>query len=211
MAATRNSSALQYAGALAFIAGVIILMGIITAEATYPGYSTSQNEISDLGATRPPNSIIVQPAASIFNTTMVVSGLMILAAAYFVHRGYRDLLVTVLIGLLGIGAIGVGIFPGNTGVPHALSAQITFIAGGLSAIAAYRVERAPFRYISVVLGLIALVTLFLAYILGEGHPLIFLGLGGVERWVAYPIVLWITGFGGYLMGDAAGIGTLSRA
>ncbi|MEG4294050.1 hypothetical protein Q5692_35110 [Microcoleus sp. C2C3] len=27
----------------------------------------------------------------------------------------------------------------------------------------------------------------------------FIGLGGTERWLVYPIVLWITGLGGYLM------------
>jgi fumarate reductase subunit D len=26
------------------------------------------------------------------------------------------------------------------------------------------------------------------------------GRGGVERFVAYPVLLWIIGFGGYLMG-----------
>ncbi|MGZ4911320.1 MAG: hypothetical protein ACXV5N_13655 [Halobacteriota archaeon] len=44
--------------ALLLIAGIVAIMGIITAEATYPGYSTAKNDISDLGATRPPNSII---------------------------------------------------------------------------------------------------------------------------------------------------------
>jgi hypothetical protein len=39
----------------------------------------------------------------------------------------------------------------------------------------------------------------LSYVLvGEGTPLMPLGIGGVERWVAYPIVIWVTGFGGYL-------------
>lgn len=37
-------------------------------------------------------------------------------------------------------------------------------------------------------------------ILGEANPLLFLGLGGIERWVVYPILLWMTGFGGYLLG-----------
>jgi hypothetical protein len=27
-----------------------------------------------------------------------------------------------------------------------------------------------------------------------------MGMGGVERWVAYPVVLWVLGMGGYLMG-----------
>jgi hypothetical protein len=25
-------------------------------------------------------------------------------------------------------------------------------------------------------------------------------MGGVERWVAYPVVLWVIGMGGYLLG-----------
>jgi hypothetical membrane protein len=64
------------AGALLLIAGIVAIMGIITAEATYPGYSTAKNHISDLGATRPPNSIIKQPAATIFSATLVVVGLL---------------------------------------------------------------------------------------------------------------------------------------
>ncbi len=27
-----------------------------------------------------------------------------------------------------------------------------------------------------------------------------MGSGGVERWVVYPLLLWLTGFGGYLLG-----------
>jgi len=40
------------AGASLFIVGVVTIMGIITAEATYPDYSTHTNDVSDLGATR---------------------------------------------------------------------------------------------------------------------------------------------------------------
>jgi hypothetical protein len=29
-----------------------------------------------------------------------------------------------------------------------------------------------------------------------------LGIGGLERWIAYPILLWVTGFGGYLIGHS---------
>src|SRR2546423_8973351 len=76
-------------GALLFVAGAAILMGIITAEALYPaGYSTSRNDISDLGATRPPHSVIVQPSATIFDTTMILTGLLIIVAAYCMHRAF---------------------------------------------------------------------------------------------------------------------------
>ncbi len=70
-----------------FAAGVIAFMGIITAEALYPsGYSTSQNEISDLGATEPPDSVIEQPSATIFNTTMIVCGVLVLAASVWIRN-----------------------------------------------------------------------------------------------------------------------------
>jgi hypothetical protein len=41
-------------GALLLAAGVVALMGIITAETFRPGYSTREEAISDLGASPPP-------------------------------------------------------------------------------------------------------------------------------------------------------------
>jgi hypothetical protein len=41
-------------------------------------------------------------------------------------------------------------------------------------------------------------------LLGDASPTTFLGIGGVERWIVYPVVLWITAFGGYLSGRADG-------
>lgn len=190
-------------GALLFVAGSMILMGIITAEALYPAaYGTGQNEISDLGATRPPNSVILQPSAAIFDSTMIVTGTMIVCGAYFVHRAFSTAAVTVPLALLGIGALGVGIFPGNYAVIHPIFAMLTFVSGGAAAILACKVETAPLSYISVLLGGISLLSLLLAVILGEGGLLGVLGAGGVERWVAYPVVLWLVGFGGYLMGHS---------
>jgi hypothetical membrane protein len=201
--ADKSYSRMQYqniAGALLFIVGVLAFLGIITAEALYPGYSTSQNQISDLGATQPPNSIIMQPSATIFDTTMIISGLLIIAAAYCIHLAFRSRAVTVSLALFGIGVLGVGIFPGNYGDLHAIFALLTFVAGGLSAIVAYKVETSPFRYFSAVLGAISLLNLFLYFVLGESSPFVAFGLGGLERWIVYPILLWVTGFGGYLMG-----------
>ena len=56
---------IQLSGLLYLLAGAIVLMGIITAEAFYPsGYSTFKNEISDLGATRQPNSVSFEPSST---------------------------------------------------------------------------------------------------------------------------------------------------
>lgn len=188
------------AGALLFAAGVLAFMGIITAETLYPGYSTSQNTISDLGATLPPDSIIVEPSATIFNTTMVVSGLLIIAAAYCIQSAFRKRAFAALLGLFGTGVLGVGVFDGSYGDIHAIFALLTFLAGGLSAVASYGMQRAPLNYFSAALGGISLLDLILYYIMLDASPFAVLGIGGLERWIAYPILLWIVGFGGYLMG-----------
>ena len=186
----------QIAGSLLFLAGVIAIMGIITAEIFYPsGYSTSNSEISDLGATRPPNSIIVQPSAVIFNSTMIITGIMTLIGAYCVFLIYRKLIFNIPFGIFGLGVLGVGIFPGNVELLHPLSALITFIFGGIAAITSSKVLDSPFRYVSICLGVVALFFLFSA-----GFFIPLLGGGGTERWVAYPIVMWLVGFGGYLLG-----------
>ena len=196
-----NKFNLTLAGLLFFLAGSIILMGIITGETFYPEeltYTTADSMISDLGATEPPNSIITQPSATIFNLTMIISGILILVGTYFLFRSFNDRAAAILVGLLGLGALGVGVFPGNINPQHPLFAMTTFISGGLSAIYSYRLIKSPFKYMAVILGLIAIFFLFTANMF---MPV--MGGGGVERWVAYPVILWIIGFGGYLMGSGA--------
>jgi hypothetical membrane protein len=196
---------LRIGGALLGLAGTTILMGIITAEALYPGaFSTSGNEISDLGGTRPPDSVVLQPSAAIFDLSMAAIGILIMSASRFVHGALGRRSVTIPISVLGFGALGVGLFPGNTGTPHALFAMTTFIAGGVAAVSAGRVATGPFRLLSVLLGATALVTLGLYVLLGDASPMARLGIGGVERWIVYPIVLWVVAFGGYLSGRAEG-------
>ena len=199
------------AGALLFLAGAVILMGIITAEALYPAtYSTAGNTVSDLGGTRPSEGgVVLQPSATVFDATMVLSGVMIVAAAYGLHRAFGRRALTIPTALLGLGVFGVGIFPGNTGL-HPIFALLAFVAGGVAAILSYSVSASPLRYIVAALGTIALLMLVLGILgapqpdgmglLGNRGPIAALGAGGVERWVAYPVVLWLTAFGGYLMG-----------
>jgi hypothetical membrane protein len=203
MARLGRGRSVPFAGALLFTSGIVSFMGIITAEALYPaGYSTGQSEISDLGATPPPDSVIHQPSAAIFNSVMIAAGILSIVAAYFLYRGFKRKLPAILIALFGVGVLGVGIFPGNHGNVHALFALLAFIAGGLAAVTAYVVESSPFRYFSVLLGLVGLVSLILYMVLGDANPMARLGDGGIERWVAYPVVLWVIGFGGHLMARA---------
>jgi hypothetical membrane protein len=186
-----------YAGLLLFVSGSIILMGIITAEAFYPsGYTTANSEISDLGATVRPNSVSYQPSATIFNYTMMLAGLMTAIAALLQHRWYKKHLFTIPLLLLGIGMLGVGFFPGNRDPYHGIFALLTFNMGGLMAIASFKIVSAPFSYIGIVFGLITIITLYTASFF---IPII--GDGGTERWVAYPVVLWLMGLGGYMLNE----------
>jgi hypothetical membrane protein len=188
------------AGILYSSAGFVLLMGIITAETKYPvfrHYSTRQ-EISDLGGTRPPHGLVTQPSAMIFDTIMLITGVLLLAGAFVLWRLYRNRILTVVSTLFGAGAFLVGIFPGNT-TPHPYVALIAFVFAPLTAIAAFRVTSAPFRYLSVSVGLLSLVAAIAGYLGDNSYFVKLIGTGGTERWQVFPIILWLACYGGYLL------------
>lgn len=184
----------RIAGVLLFIGAVQFILGMHLSEFLYPGYSVSENYISDLGATCRATCIVHQPSALIFNTAVVLFGVLVVTSSYFIWRAFQSYLIPLLFFLSGIGAVGVGLFPETAGVLHVIVSFMTFFFGGLSVIAAYRLVKAPFSYFSI-LGMISLTALAL-FIFD-----IFLGLGpgGMERMIAYPLLLWVIGFGGHFM------------
>ena len=147
----------------------------------------------------------------IFDLSMAAIGILVMAGSWFVHRAFGRRSVTVPMTVLGIGALGVGIFPGNTGTPHAIFAMVTFVAGGVAAVSAARVTTAPFRLISYLLGTVSLLTLTSYILLGDSSPMAAIGIGGIERWIVYPVILWVIAFGGYLSGRADGATTAGPA
>lgn len=185
----------KVAGALIFVASTQFIVALIMAEAFYPNYSVAQNYISDLGATCRATCTVVQPTATIFNSSVTLLGLLTLVSSYFMQRGLRSRVITSLVVMTGIGATGVGVFPETAGVIHDVVSLITFVFAGLSAIASCKLQKAPLSYLSVLLGLITLsaLTLFVSEI--------FLGLGpgGMERMIVYPALIWAVGFGACLM------------
>jgi hypothetical membrane protein len=188
------------AGILYSSAGFVLLMGIITAETKYPVFRhyTTRQEISDLGGTRPPHGLVTQPSAVIFDTTMLIAGVLLLAGAFALWRLYQNRVLTVVSTLFGAGALGVGIFPGNT-TPHPFVAMIAFVFSALTAIAVFRVTSAPFRFMSLSVGLLSLVAL-IAGELGDNSLFVkSIGIGGTERWQVFPVILWLAFFGGYLL------------
>jgi hypothetical membrane protein len=101
--------------------------------------------------------------------------------------------------------MGVGIFTEDFGVIHSVVSLIAFLFGGLSAIFSvvcsyvheFKLVKMPFSVIAVILGLMTLgaLVLFMA-----GMDL-GLGVGGMERMIVYPLLMWGAGFGGYLIAN----------
>jgi hypothetical membrane protein len=180
----------RVAGLLLLVAGAGVLLAIMTAEALYPApFDLTRNTVSDLAAMRPEN-IVRQPSAAIFNTTMLVAGTLIMIAAWLLHRSRAGRRPVVPLGLLGLGMVGVGLFPGNTVMAvHQWVALATFLSGGLAAILTARLQVPALRAVHRVLGGAALAFL-LGYTFFGGLPVFeALGEGGVERWIVYPVAL----------------------
>ena len=112
----------KVAGALFFIAVTQFVLGLIVSEALYSGYSISDNYISDLG---------VGPSWMIFNSSVFLMGLLLIIGAYFLQRAFNFELLTVLLVLTAIGAMGVGIFTEDFGTIHSVVSLIAFLFGGL--------------------------------------------------------------------------------
>ncbi len=179
----------KIAGLLLVVGGVLCILGIIIAEALYPGYSTSENYISDLG---------VGPSALIFNSSIFLLGVLTISCAYFIHKAFNSIPFSMMLAITGIGAMGVGLFTEDAGVLHTVFSLITFLFGGILAIVSYKFQKPPLSYVSVVLGFVSLVAL----VLFASGTYLDLGKGGMERLIAYPVLLWAVSFGGHLIGDS---------
>ena len=128
---------------------------------------------------------------------MLVSGFLLICSNILVYRGVRRLIFTIPFALFAIGIFGVGLFPGNMAPYHGIFSLLTFVMGSLTCMASASILKGPFSYVGIPIGIASLFFLF-----GASLFIPFWGSGGTERWVAYPIVIWLIGFGGYLMGKA---------
>jgi hypothetical membrane protein len=185
---TRIENILQSPGLWLLVAGLEALFLVHIAEFQYPGYSVSENYISDLG-------IGPMPSKGIFTAAVILFGLMVLgAAALFRERDKRSWMWALLL-LSGIGAIGVGVFNEDTGMAHRVSAFLAFFFGNLAALYSYRMTRPPASLVFASLGLMGLSALGLF----GGEIYLGLGIGGMERMILYPAMFWTVGFGAYLL------------
>ncbi len=178
------------------IAGIQFMLLVSIAETLYPGYNTRIYDLSSLA-----DLPIHEPSATIFNITVFIAGLFILVASYLIYNRFRGKVFPALLGILGIGAMGVGIFPGYTGNIHTIFAMISFIFGSLALLTSFTILRdSLLKYVIPVLGAIAFIDILLVIFLQEANPFMAFGIGGTERLIVYPVILGIIAMGGYLTG-----------
>ncbi|MGZ4857756.1 MAG: DUF998 domain-containing protein, partial [Methanobacteriaceae archaeon] len=123
------------------IAGIILLIGCLQfllavnlAETQFPGYNIAKNTFSDLGGTIP----VVEPSATIFNLSIILLGILFMAAVYLILKSGGCRLFSSCLGIVAISAVGVGIFPEYTGSIHLFFALLVFFFGSLAVLFSYR-------------------------------------------------------------------------
>ncbi len=184
----------RIAGSCLLAGGLIFMLFNTVAEGVYPNYVVGTRALSDLGALGMNTTVL-------WDGQLLVAGLLLLSGMYllFNRSQFRVGLARVkwvgaLFILPGVGAILVSLGPENSalGLLDVIGSLMAFFLGGVSAIYAYRLTSAPFRYFSVALGATALVVL----------PVVFVSTGEfglIERLVVYPYILWVVSFGSYLL------------
>ena len=181
-------SKLKIAGLLLFVGGVQSFLSIVVAESLYPGYTTSQNFVSDLG---------VGPSSLIFRSTTFLFGMLALVSIYLMHQVFKSRIFSISLALASIGMIGTVIFTEDFPLIHTVFSLVFILFAGVSAIVSYRFEKPPLSYVSVVLGAVTILTLIL---LVSGNWL-GLGMGGIEHLSLYAALMWLIGFGAHLTGQ----------
>jgi hypothetical membrane protein len=193
---TNRVDSANLSGTFFLIGGVQWFLGMLAAESWYDGYSSRIDYVSDLGT---------GPTALIYNVSVFLLGVFVVFGALFLYKSSEKRLLPILLTVCGIGAMGVGVFPGNVQPMHSIATLLAIMFGAFSAIASYRHQTRPMSIIAVVLGSMSFVLsiAFFPYLgLPTGSTVTFLGIGkgSLERWAINPILAWIIGFGGYLMG-----------
>lgn len=128
-------------------------------------------------------------------------GLTIALGSMFIYQEFKKDLATLvgfsLMAAGGIGTVLVGLFPENTvSALHILGAGLPFVLGNVALVIFSFALPIPklYRYYTLLSGVITLIALIL---LLSGHYL-GLGIGGIERVVAYPQTVWLIIFGVYI-------------
>jgi hypothetical membrane protein len=182
---------------LALAAGQFLVL-LMLGESIAPGYSMHENAISDLGT--------IAETELMFNASLFLLGLLNLVTGFILYKVLSSKVVLIVFALGSIGAMGAGLVPldNPTGV-HGLFALFAFVFINLEAVVAGRLAKSPLDKISIALGILGLIFVPLMIMVDSGSLDVSssIGHGGVERMIAYPCLIWMMVFGGYLIASPA--------
>jgi hypothetical membrane protein len=167
----------------------VIMLGASMA----PSYDVAGGAISDLG--------VVDETAPLFNTSLVITGLLNLAAGLLLFRATGRWSILAVFSVAGMGAAGAGLVALDVNDLHGIFALLAFVFFNIEAIVIGMAVHGPMRAVSWIAGLVGIGFVVLMVIGDSGNPGVFgaIGHGGAERMIVYPVMLWLLAFGGYLM------------
>ena len=190
----------RVAGLLFVVAVVQYVLAVVISEAVYSGYSAGQQMLSELG-----DWSLAGNNAAIFNGSALLWGIFLIAGAYFIQQIFKNRVFSSLLAISGVGAVVSAVVSLNISFEvHSMFGLVAFVFGAASAIMSYKFLKSPLCFVSIILGAVTLSAVIL-FMLGQGNSDFYLGLGvgGIERFIVYPLLLWMLGFGGYLIGDSS--------
>lgn len=182
---------------LALAAGQFFVL-LMLAESIAPDYSMHDNAISDLGT--------IAETELLFNASLFLIGLLNLVAGYVLFKAIGDRKVLVVFALGGIGAMGAGLIPlDHPSGAHGLFALLAFVFINVEAMVAGRLASYPLDRISLFLGILGIIFVPVMIMVDSGSLDVSgsIGHGGVERMIAFPCLIWMLVFGGYLISSPA--------
>ncbi|MFF0474462.1 DUF998 domain-containing protein [Streptomyces sp. NPDC004284] len=200
-------------GCAAWIAGVVqffVVHGIVESAWASP-YSWAHNNISDLGNAlcalqgEPEPRFVCSPEHGLMNGSFVALGVLLAVGAVLTgplwRRGAAAVTARALLTVAGLGFVLVGLAPADTDEnQHVLGALLVMGLGNIGLVAAggglARELPGALRRAASVLGLVALT----AFGLFLSRHYLGLGMGGMERVAALPVLLWATAAGAYGLG-----------
>lgn len=207
---SKPSYATRTAGALFCMGGLLFILLNTASESIYPNFSILNNSFSDMAAAGTRTFPIEETAIFGVAITWIVG-------AYLLYKNNGRKGFAIVNVLAGTGFLLAGLSPENVNIIiHSIGALLAFPFGAATVFLSYRVICSSFRYFSIGLGSLSvaatLVTFLGQKIVGpcgncvgktpgyvQSLTQLGLGLGGWESMIIYPLLIWLIGFGSYLM------------
>ena len=183
----------RVAGVLLFALAAQFMTVIMLGASMAPGYDVSGGAISDLG--------VMRETSLLFNLSLIAVGALNLVAALLLYHTTERRSILAVFAVAALGAAGAGLVPLDSSDMHGIFALLAFLFFNIEALVVAPLVTGPMRTVSRIAGLGGIGFVLLMVIGDAGNPGVFgaIGHGGAERMIVYPVMLWMLGFGGYLM------------